>query len=324
MSTDAEFVDGATFEEAMKSVRSDDTGDLFLVVGHIQGDPNRLELVTVGQETSQLVEYLEDDRVMYALARYETKFDMSITVKFVYFRWIGEQVPVTKKGRFGVVHGSVVERFNPYHSMVETSSREDIEDSKILQKLEETSGTKSKVIESTEGRQERGFTASQLPKRGPTNKFGVNAIPKEGSAVQVSDSVYEDIAEVRNDELPVRWIVAQYRDCNPKGPIDSYQKGEGGLDELKACLEPENAMYALYRVSDVVDDIVTVKFVFITWVGTKVKPMAKAKISTQKGTVQQVFGQTHVALFATDLSDITEKVIMDKVTSASGTRSHVK
>ncbi|XP_046365847.2 uncharacterized protein LOC124141792 [Haliotis rufescens] len=324
MSTKAEFADGATFVEAMKSVRSDDTGDLFLVVGHIEGDPNRLELVTVGQETSQVVDFLEDDRVMYALARYKTKFDMSTTVKFVYFRWIGEQVPVTKKGRFGVVHGSVVEWFNPYHMMVETSSREDTEDSKILQQLEEASGTKSKVIESTEGRQERGFTASQLPKRGPTNKFGVKDVPKEGYAVQVSDSVFEDIAEVRNDELPTRWIVVQYRDSNPKGPIDSCEKGDGGVDELKACLEPDKAMYSLYRVSDVVDDIVTVKFVFITWVGTKVKPMAKAKISTHKGSMEKVFGQAHVTLFATDLSDITEKVIMDKVTSASGTRSHVK
>ena len=87
MSTTASFVDGATFAEAMKSVRDDSTGDLFLVAGHVQGDPNRLELVTVGQNTSELVDAMDDSRVMYALARYETKFDMSTTVKFVYFRW---------------------------------------------------------------------------------------------------------------------------------------------------------------------------------------------------------------------------------------------
>ena len=33
------------------------------------------------------------------------------TVKFVYVHWVGESVPFTKKGKFGVVHGSVEEHF---------------------------------------------------------------------------------------------------------------------------------------------------------------------------------------------------------------------
>ena len=33
------------------------------------------------------------------------------TVKFVYVHWIGESVPFIKKGKFGVVHGSIEEHF---------------------------------------------------------------------------------------------------------------------------------------------------------------------------------------------------------------------
>ena len=33
------------------------------------------------------------------------------TVKFVYVHWVGDKVPFTKKGKFGVVHGSVEEHF---------------------------------------------------------------------------------------------------------------------------------------------------------------------------------------------------------------------
>ena len=33
------------------------------------------------------------------------------TVKFVYVHWIGDNVPFTKKGKFGVVHGSVQKHF---------------------------------------------------------------------------------------------------------------------------------------------------------------------------------------------------------------------
>lgn len=39
-------------------------------------------------------------------------------------------------------------------------------------KLEETTGKKSKVLETTEGHQMRGFTATQLPKRGAVVKTG--------------------------------------------------------------------------------------------------------------------------------------------------------
>ena len=41
--------------------------------------------------------------------------------------------------------------------------------------------------------------------------------------------------------------------------------------------------------TDVVDDIPTVKFVYIQWVGESVKTMTRAKISTHKGDLEDVF-----------------------------------
>ena len=41
----------------------------------------------MGQSTAELGSLLDEGQVMYALGRYKTKFDMSTTVKFVYFRW---------------------------------------------------------------------------------------------------------------------------------------------------------------------------------------------------------------------------------------------
>lgn len=40
------------------------------------------------------------------------------TVKFVYLHWIGESVPFTKKGKFGVVHGSVQEHFQVWDKIL--------------------------------------------------------------------------------------------------------------------------------------------------------------------------------------------------------------
>ncbi|XP_025114512.1 uncharacterized protein LOC112576354 isoform X2 [Pomacea canaliculata] len=324
MATTIEVADGNAFHEAIASVRSDATEDTYVLCGHVNGDPNRIQVLKVGQDTSELATLLDDSQVMYALGRYETKFDMSTTVKFVYFRWIGDKVPVAKKGRYGVVRGEAEALFSPYHLFVESSNAEDFNNDRILQQLEETSGTKSKVLDSTEGRQMRGFTQTQLPTRDNRAKFGVSNVAKEGAAVGVEDEVLAQVAAVCNDANPVSWLVAGYKDNNPKGPIVVVGSGEGGLGEVTSLLDPAVPMYAFYRVTDKVDDITTVKFVYIVWIGESTKPMTRAKISTHKGVAEQTFTPAHITIFASDLSDLSENIIMQKVRSASGSQSHVK
>jgi hypothetical protein len=44
-------------------------------------------------------------------------------------------VPFAKKGRFGVVSGSVEEYFSPFHLQVETSTIDDLAESVLMQKV---------------------------------------------------------------------------------------------------------------------------------------------------------------------------------------------
>ena len=55
-------------------------------------------------------------------------------ISFVLFR-IGDGVPFAKKGRFGVVHGSVEEHFNPYHLMVETGNKDDLQEEELIRRV---------------------------------------------------------------------------------------------------------------------------------------------------------------------------------------------
>lgn len=324
MSTEAEFEDRAAFDEGIKAVRDDNNPVNFIVVGHIDNDPNRLIVLKVGEDVSDMQELFDETQMMYALARYESAFDMSNTVKFVYFHWVGDKVSFGKKGRFGVVHGSVEQKFSPYHLFIETSSKEDFNKEKILQQLEENTGKKSKVLETvTTGMQERGFTQTQVPKRGPAAKSGPE-IAKDGAQVEISPEVFNAIHEVRSDDSSTKWMLAQYEGGDPKSPLVLVATGTEDINEMKTHLSEDAGMYGLYRTTDKVDDIVTVKFTFIQWIGSQVKPMRKAKISTHKGVLEKTFGPFHVSLFATDSSEISERIVMDKITSASGTRSHVK
>jgi len=48
---------------------------------------------------------------------------------------VGEKVPFAKKGRFGVVSGSVEEYFCPFHLQIETSSTDDLDEERMMQKV---------------------------------------------------------------------------------------------------------------------------------------------------------------------------------------------
>jgi len=54
---------------------------------------------------------------------------------FVLFVRVGEKVPFAKKGRFGVVSGSVEEFFCPFHLQIETSSTDDLDEELLMHKV---------------------------------------------------------------------------------------------------------------------------------------------------------------------------------------------
>ena len=49
------------------------------------------------------------------------------------------------------------------------------------------------------------------------------------------------------------------------GPIDLTSTGTGDSKEMVDSLVDDKVMYGLYRVTDKVDNITTVKFVYIIW-----------------------------------------------------------
>lgn len=89
----------------------------------------------------------------------------------------------------------------------------------ILDQLMETAGTKSKVLDDGQlpQRQMRGFTQTQVPQRDRKANFGVSAVSAKGAEVEILPEVAEAVARVRLDGDPATWMVAGYRDANPKG-----------------------------------------------------------------------------------------------------------
>jgi hypothetical protein len=112
--------------------------------------------------------------------------------------------------------------------------------------------------------QERGFTNSQLPqKKAPQSSVATPGVAKIGGRIDITSDVTCAIGDVRNDDNDTRWMLAEYE--SSKGPVTITGKGSGDISELKDMLDDAKVMYGLYRVTDTVDDITTVKFVYIGW-----------------------------------------------------------
>ena len=91
MSTRVEVSDVRQLKEAVKKLRSD-AGDhartAWLIVSHVDNDPNFIALHSEGEILTDCVANLLDDQVMYILFRVSNTYDMSTTVKFVYVHWL--------------------------------------------------------------------------------------------------------------------------------------------------------------------------------------------------------------------------------------------
>eukprot|EP01098_Paradermamoeba_levis_P005747 TRINITY_DN2402_c0_g1_i1.p1 TRINITY_DN2402_c0_g1~~TRINITY_DN2402_c0_g1_i1.p1 ORF type:complete len:503 (-),score=209.72 TRINITY_DN2402_c0_g1_i1:44-1552(-) len=140
--------------------------------------------------------------------------------------------------------------------------------------------------------------------------------------IQFADRAACDAAlkDVRLDATPTNWAIFGYQPGS-KNIIVFQTSGTGDIEELKGHLKEDEIQYALLRVTDQIDNSVTVKFVFIIWVGERVKINQKALITTQKGEITTWRGQAHIDIYASTLDELSE--MMQKVTDASGSSSRV-
>jgi ssRNA-specific RNase YbeY (16S rRNA maturation enzyme) len=131
------------------------------------------------------------------------------------------------------------------------------------------------------------------------------------------------LKDVRSNDTPTNWVLFTYSESG-KNTLELVGKGSGGVEELKSHLDEAKMFYGLVRVTEKIDNSITVKFVFVIWCGTKVPFVQKAKMTTHKGSITQLIGQFHTDLNCSDPDEISEEIIMNKVTAASGTAVHVK
>ena len=90
MSTQVDVENRSELKASTTRLRSDDvdpTRRAWLIVAHVDNNPNKIQLLAEGEGFDECLDKLADDQVMYIMFRLSRTIDMSTTVKFVYIHW---------------------------------------------------------------------------------------------------------------------------------------------------------------------------------------------------------------------------------------------
>ncbi len=137
-----------TILDAIADVRNDKTETNWALASYPGGNDVKKPLELVGSGNggaNELATHLTPSMIAYGLVRVVDVIEGIKTVKFVFVIHIGNEVTITKKATVATHKGSVVDKFGSSHVTVEISGEHEISDEIILSKVQESSGSKSKV-----------------------------------------------------------------------------------------------------------------------------------------------------------------------------------
>jgi len=241
--------------------------------------------------------------------------------------------------------GSIVSLIGQFHNDIYASKLEELDFDEIMRKIRDASGSGNRVRDKAAETEEApvrksssGYktapattttptTTSTAPKQHKEPK-AASTQPQAGGVTGAQDVPIQDeaglraaLADVRNDRTETNWAAFSYVEGNTLGLLGS---GNGGLQELYSSLSEDKIVYGLLRVTDTIDESVTVKFVLIIWVGDKVPVVRKARITTHRGAVDLLVGHVHTDVNCSNFKELTPEIIETKISDASGSGNRVK
>jgi hypothetical protein len=114
------------------------------------------------------------------------------------------------------------------------------------------------------------------------------------------------------------WVLLHYVDDNTVG---LQAQGNGGVEEVKPLLKPDQAQYLLIRFYEKKEGLDCNRDVYIAWTGPQVNKIKAAKKHTHFGQFEALLRPNHAQLTAININNFTEAVIRQKALPDSG--SHI-
>lgn len=138
------FADEEAFRKTLADVRNDQSETNWLSVSY--AGKHTLSLLGSGTgDVDEMLQTFEEDNVNFGLLRVIEVIDKSKTVKFVYLKWQPETVAPMKKAEISVKKGAIDDLFRPYHVDFFISTKQEINQQLVMDRVAAVSGSKSNV-----------------------------------------------------------------------------------------------------------------------------------------------------------------------------------
>jgi hypothetical protein len=354
------FADEEDTRRQLQEFRVGNGNDWIAYTYHDVGSNEVGFLGTGAGGVTELLTHLKDDNVVYALVRKIDKIDDSNTVKVAFVFWTGESTNRMLKARLGTHKGFVNSFFAPFHVDLNATQHNEVSDDIVFDLIRTASGSKVHVLDEARAAQisapkpSATASASAAPSAAPSsghtltpsgtaaiggrtttsasaNRRSMNfgkAAP--GSTTDTIDLAFEDeeacraaLADVRADSSPTNWAILTYNAPSKSKTLKLHGSGSGGFEEFLSALQDDLVCYGLVRLTEVVDQSTTVKFVWVNWVGDNINRMQRALLATHKGFVSKLFSPFHVDHECNKKDEISEAIITAKIKKAAGTANFV-
>eukprot|EP01113_Clastostelium_recurvatum_P039131 TRINITY_DN593_c0_g1_i2.p1 TRINITY_DN593_c0_g1~~TRINITY_DN593_c0_g1_i2.p1 ORF type:complete len:535 (-),score=200.03 TRINITY_DN593_c0_g1_i2:99-1625(-) len=307
---------------AIADVRNDSTPTDWILLSYESPKSSTLVLVGSGSGgADELSSHLQSGIVGYGLVRKVDRIDDSETVKFAFIQFIGDKVPILQKGRISVHSGDVKKIIGPAHVDIPVATPEEVSDVIVLQKIQDTSGTRTRVLD------QAGQRAASGSSSGPSiPRSSSSGAPKGKGDLQFSDEaeLKGQIRELRTGgESGPNWLLFGY-EGGDSNTITLLGQGTGGVSELASHLNNTTVGYGLVKEIERIDESNTVKFAYINWTPDNIPRMLRARLGTHSGTIQDFLSPYHADIRATTIDEVTEDAVVLAIKKAAGTADHVR
>jgi len=139
---------------------------------------------------------------------------------------------------------------------------------------------------------------------------------KQTKMVDVSDAnIAQAYADVRNDSNPTTWLVLHYVS---NGKVGLQSTGTGNYQEFVREFDDKKAQFGYFRVTTGDSESKRAKFLFVSWVGTNVGSLAKAKVSVHKAKIKEVIREYAAEVHAEEREELNEDTVTDKIVKSGG------
>eukprot|EP01104_Vermistella_antarctica_P000725 TRINITY_DN10846_c0_g1_i1.p1 TRINITY_DN10846_c0_g1~~TRINITY_DN10846_c0_g1_i1.p1 ORF type:complete len:709 (+),score=223.20 TRINITY_DN10846_c0_g1_i1:90-2129(+) len=284
------FVDEAAAKVALEDLQDRKTDTNWVAFGYEDGAKDNIILFGKGSGGRDEVEaaHFHDDKNVYTFLAVPEPNDYAAAKKHLFVAWVGEQVKGLHRAR------SSQHRWELYkwgkaliqlHGELQALTRSDVTNDMVLEKL---FGIKSSMSEQDRLRAAGEADEARKTKKANAviattgNRFDSSSGHAVGQYLADEADATAAIKAIGDSSDSTNWVLFGYTVERPAS-ISVLDKGQGGLDEFRDRLTAEGVFYVLLGHGIAAEgDYTSIKIVLIHWVGSKVKPLKKARSSQHR------------------------------------------